>query len=191
MSRLRNIYKLMKYRCSQPKYDKYKYYGGRGIEVCSDWADSFNSFEQWALENGYAEGLTLDRIDNDGDYEPENCRWVTLKEQANNRSTNHMLTYNGKTQSIQKWSEELDISSTMLEQRIKAGWDVEKALTEPNKGTNHESLVTYEGRTQRIFEWAKELGMKRNTLTSRIIQHKWPIEKALTTPVKKKENNNV
>ena len=185
-SRLKNIYKLMKYRCTQPKYDKYQYYGERGISVCPEWADSFDTFREWALCHGYEEGLTLDRIDNDGNYEPDNCRWVTRKEQSNNKSTNHYLTFKGKTQSVQKWADELGVNYTMLEQRILDGWDVEKALTEPNRGTNHPSLATFNGKTQRLYEWANELGMNKNTLNNRINQQGWSVEKALTTPVKKR-----
>lgn len=185
-SRLRNIHKLMVYRCTNPKYDKYNYYGGRGIDVDDEWKNSFETFEDWALNNGYAEGLTLDRIDNNSGYGPDNCRWVTMKEQANNKSTSHMLTYNGKTQTIQKWSEELGISATMLEQRIRAGWDVERALTEEYHDTHTPCMITYKGITKRLHEWAKELGMDYNTLQSRIFLHHWSIEKAIETPVRKR-----
>lgn len=173
----------MKYRCTQPKYDKYQYYGKRGISVCPEWTDSFDVFQEWALSHGYEEGLTLDRIDNDRNYEPDNCRWVTMKEQANNKTTNHLLTYNGKTQTMQQWSEELGLSYAAISKRLSAGWDVERTLSEPNCGTNHKSFITFNGKTQRIYEWANELGIHKNTLNNRINQHKWSIERALTTPV--------
>lgn len=182
-ARLRNIYKMMKHRCNDIKYDKYNYYGGRGIAICESWDQSYYNFEKWALSHGYEDGLTLDRIDNDKGYGPNNCRWVTMKEQANNRSTNHMITYKGKTQSLAKWADELKISVEMLYHRIYDGWSVERALTEPNHNIVKSTYITYKGKTKRMFEWAKELKMQYNTLCNRINVHHWPIEKAIETPV--------
>lgn len=189
-ARLKNIYKMMKHRCLDPKYDKYKYYGERGIGICGDWARSYYYFEKWALENGYENGLTLDRIDNNKGYSPRNCRWVSMKEQANNKSSNHMLTFNGKTQSIQKWADELNISASMLYHRMHDGWTVERALTEPNHETIKSTFITYKGKTQRMFEWAKELKMQYNTLCNRLNVRHWSVEKAFETPVEKRGDAN-
>ena len=83
-SRLYGIWEGMKYRCNNPKSDAYKYYGGRGIKICDEW-DKFVPFYNWAMKNGYSDELTIDRIDNDKGYSPDNCRWATMKQQVQNR----------------------------------------------------------------------------------------------------------
>lgn len=181
--RLRSIWKMMKHRCYDQKYDKYHYYGGRGIEICKKWLKSFDEFLNWSLANGYKDSLTLDRKNNDGNYTPRNCRWTTIKEQANNRSTNHMLKYKGKTQSMQQWADELGLTESAISQRLRAGWSVNDALSKPLSKMNRYTEVTYKGQTKRLYEWAEELGMKYNTLQSRLTFRKWPVEKAFETPV--------
>lgn len=89
-SRLYRIWKAMKTRCSNPNPESWKNYGGRGIRVCSEWQNSFENFRDWSLANGYSENLTIDREDNDGNYEPGNCRWITRKRQCRNKTNNKM-----------------------------------------------------------------------------------------------------
>lgn len=129
--RLYGIWRGMKERCYSPKHINYHRYGGRGITVCEEWINSFQEFYDWAMANGYADDLTIDRKDNDGNYEPGNCRWATQKEQANNRRTNVKITYDGKTMDIKQWADELGICYTTLFFRITNGWPVEKAFNEP------------------------------------------------------------
>ena len=128
--RLYHIWKSMRERCNTPSCRSYYNYGGRGIGICSEWDDYLN-FKNWAINNGYSKDLTIDRINVDGNYEPSNCRWVTMKQQGNNKRTNVFLTYNGKTMTMTQWAEEIGIDHRVLWSRLNSGWSVEKALTQP------------------------------------------------------------
>lgn len=138
-----DTYRSMMDRCYRETAKNYQYYGGRGIEVCDEWHDIIN-FEKWTLENGYKKGLSLERINANGNYCPENCKWATMKEQANNRRNTIYLDYNGETHSLSEWAELLDINQSTLRNRIFRGWPVEKALGRKNyykpieKETNNE-----------------------------------------------------
>ncbi len=127
--RLVNIYSLMKQRCYNPRNPGFHNYGGRGIRVCVDWLLDSNSFYTWAVNNGYSDELSIDRIDNNGDYSPANCRWVTVKVQNNNTRTNRLLTYKGKTQTMAQWADEVGINYAALENRInRLKWPLSRAL---------------------------------------------------------------
>jgi hypothetical protein len=117
--RLWQIWQGIKQRTSNPNKKTYARYGGRGIVMCEEWKDDYIAFRDWALNNGYSDDLTIDRIDVDGNYEPSNCRWATNKEQCNNRRTNVLIEWNGKTQNIEKWSEETGIPYRVLHDRYK------------------------------------------------------------------------
>ncbi len=119
----------MRQRCTDPNFWAFDHYGGRGITICKRWRHSFENF--LADMGEPAKGMTLDRIDNDGGYSPENCRWATRKEQANNSRKNVMVTFRGKTQSLSRWSEEVGIRPERISRRLKNGWSVEQALTIP------------------------------------------------------------
>jgi len=117
----------MKQRCENPKDTNYSRYGGRGISVCDRWLD-FKGFHD-DLISSYVEGYQLDRIDNDGNYEPENCRWATPKENSNNKSTNVFFEHNGQSKTIAEWSEELGINYHTIVRRIESNWPSKKVLT--------------------------------------------------------------
>lgn len=129
-TRLYCIWQNMKKRCDYSNAKGYQYYGGRGISYCIEWKN-FDTFSQWALKHGYKENLTLDRIDYDDDYSPENCRWVDWVTQENNTSKNHFITYNNETHTISEWSRIVHINRGTLQSRINKGWDIEKALFKP------------------------------------------------------------
>lgn len=125
----------MKSRCYIKSSSRYERYGARGITVCDRWRDSFEAFyEDVSMLPHFGEkGYSLDRINTNGNYEPSNVRWADRITQANNTSTNHFETYNGKTQTIAQWAREYNINSTTLRCRLKAGWSMEKALTKKGR----------------------------------------------------------
>lgn len=142
-SKLNNHYNAMKQRCYCCNNINYKYYGGRGIKVCDEWTNTekvstaqqhhvskgYLAFQEWALSHGYEEGLTLDRIDVNKDYSPDNCRWVSMEIQNNNTRKNHFLTYNGKTQSLADWCKELNLNYNTTKTRLnRSHWSVERAF---------------------------------------------------------------
>ena len=127
-TRLYHIWNSMKQRCSNPNAISYKYYGAKGVAVCGEWQE-FQPFCEWAMSNGYADNLTIDRIDSCGNYCPTNCRWATNKEQQNNTSYNRLMTYCGETHNVTQWAKITGIPRTALYNRIRNGWDTEKILT--------------------------------------------------------------
>ena len=127
-TRLYRIWKNMKTRCFNKNFHTYKIYGGRGISVCKEWAESFANFEKWANANGYNDNLTIDRIDSDGNYCPENCRWVSMQEQANNTRRNHYIEYKGVKRTLSEWARHLNMPYSKLKYRIQRGWTLEEAF---------------------------------------------------------------
>lgn len=133
-TRLYGIWSDMRLRCYDEKNIAYHRYGGRGITICDEWKNDVKAFYDWATANGYKDSLTIDRIDNDGNYCPENCRWATVKEQASNRRSNILVTHNGKTQTMKEWAHEVGTPYKVVWARMqKLGWSAERALTEPVK----------------------------------------------------------
>lgn len=129
-TRLYNIWCMMKARCYKPSNHAYARYGGSGITICDEW-HNFSTFEKWAIENGYNEHLTIDRIDNDLGYSPENCRWATYKEQANNTSKTIRLTVDGQTKTASEWSDVYGVPLYEIRFRLKHGWTPEEAVKIP------------------------------------------------------------
>lgn len=185
--RLNNIHSSMKSRCYSVNTHNYRHYGARGIKICDGWMKSFDNFALWSLKNGYGPKLSLDRIDNNGNYEPSNCRWVTHKAQCSNRRSNRFLVLNGERLTISQWAKKLNISRGTIKGRLNSGWSVKKALSEPK--SNHRA-IKFRGKSMTIGEWAKEIGMSSSTLDGRISSG-WPIERAMTEPVPVRNSNRI
>ncbi len=133
--KLYNVWENMKARCNNPNRPDYKYYGARGITVCKQWsnANGFNNFYQWAMKNGYDEKAdfghcTLDRIDSYKNYEPSNCRWITIQEQQRNKRNNRPVTINGETHIVAEWEEITGVSSRLIIERLNNGFSPKEAI---------------------------------------------------------------
>lgn len=128
-SRLYRIWVGMKRRCYNECCDHYDNYGGRGITVCEDWRDNYQQFKTWALANGYSDELTLDRIDSNKDYSPDNCRWATRKTQANNTRSNVRVEYHGENRTITEWSQITGIPDSTIQSRLSKGYPLEDVFS--------------------------------------------------------------
>lgn len=132
-ARLYKIWCGIKYRCYNLNSNEYEIYGGRGIGLCKEWNNNFEEFYKWAIANGYKDDLTIDRINVDGNYTPENCRWTTMKIQENNKRNNRIIEYKNRTQTISQWADETGIRKEIIYYRLNHGWSVERTLTQPVK----------------------------------------------------------
>ena len=142
-------------RCYYPSTNGYNRYGGRGIKICDEWKNNPQSFYDWAINNGYKKGLSIDRINVNGDYEPLNCRWVTKEEQDNNRRTNRKIKYKSETKTLSQWAKEYNINIVTLSDRLKTGMAIDEALNKPtNKGGGY-LLYTLNGETKLLSDWCK------------------------------------
>lgn len=134
-TRLYRIWHSMYCRCNYSTTNGYENYGGRGVKICDEWKD-FLTFYNWAIKNGYEENKTIDRNDTNGNYEPQNCKWSTIKEQSNNKRNNVIILFRGEKKTAKQWCEEYNISQTTFNDRRKRGWTIEQALTISTKGKN-------------------------------------------------------
>lgn len=192
-SKLNSVFLVMKERCYNPKCKQYKDYGGRGIILCDEWNNreiihlgkhgrstkGWLTFKEWALSHGYKEGLSIDRIDVNGIYSPENCRWADRKIQNNNTRFNHYVTYKGKTQTLAQWCEELGLKYDTVRCRLNNyNFSVEEAF-ETNENT-HLRLIEWKGKKQSLASWCRELRLNYKTVEVRLNKLHWSVEKAFS-----------
>jgi hypothetical protein len=132
-TRIYRIYRGMWQRCYDKNVSQYSRYGGKGIKICDEWLgeNGFVAFRNWSEKNGYQDNLSIDRINNNGDYSPTNCRWATDKEQMNNRNCNVFLCMNGEKHTMAEWSDITGISRATIKSRHRAGWNDVDILTKP------------------------------------------------------------
>lgn len=132
-SRLYTIYNDMKHRTQNPNDPAFKHYGKRGITICDEWLgeDGFSNFVEWSINNGYSDDLSIDRIEVNGNYCPENCRWATSEVQGNNKRVCHYITHNGETHTVTEWSKITGIKRETLFARIRYGWDESQLFNPP------------------------------------------------------------
>ena len=183
-SKLYKSWAHLKSRCLNPNDPKYPDYGGRGITVCDRWINgdgTLSGFECFAADMGPhpGKGYTIDRIDNDGPYAPENCRWSTAAEQARNTRRTRHYTLNGETLCLTDWARRNGMSDRTLRMRLLAGWDIERALHTP-VATPSNQPIAYEGKAQTLTDWSQQTGIDRGTLAGRI-QRGWDLARAFTT----------
>lgn len=192
-TRLHSIYAGMKARCRYSNLDNSYRYHDRGIIVCDEWLNDFKVFYDWAMANGYEDGLQLDRIDNDGNYCPENCRWITHQEQMNNCSFNKHCTYNGETHTVAEWARITGISKDYIYGGLRRGWSFEDIMLGKPKTPARGKLYECRGESHTLIEWSRLTGLSPTTILDRL-KRRWSVEKALTEPAsgKKKcqENSN-
>lgn len=167
-SRLYRIWNDMRTRCNKEYSDSFNDYGGRGIKVCAEWDntnDGFQNFCDWSMSNGYSQNLTIDRIDNDGNYEPGNCRWVTQYEQNRNKRTNRYLEVNGQKKIMSDVAKEYGINVKTLQGRLDRGYSIKEALEKelPNK-----RLIYYKEQFLTPRQFSEVTGINFNTIMTRI-----------------------
>ena len=133
----------MKWRCNSPKSKRHKFYYDKGIKVCQEWQEDFMNFYDWAMANGYKDNLTLDRTNNNGNYEPKNCRWATITEQNNNQSNNIRIKYNESEYTLSELSKIYNIKRATLYDRIKRGWTIDEALNRKVAKRNRVKSVSF------------------------------------------------
>lgn len=197
---LYGVWSGMVARCHTVTHAYYRLYGSRGISVCAAWRESFVQFEAYVTQLDFfgEAGRSLDRIDNDGNYEPSNVRWATPAEQLRNTSANRLFSLDGKTLCLKDWANEVGISYQSICGRLRRGWSLRDALTIPMYGYGRGKhkvrgpelrseptryrMLEYNGKTQSMADWSRELGLKAPTICYRL-KHGWSVSAALSTPL--------
>lgn len=183
-TRIWTVWRGMNGRCSNPKYKDYQNYGGRGISVCDRWKESFSNFYA-DMGDPPTKSHTLDRINNDLGYSPENCRWATSKQQNRNRRSNRWIEWNGEVKTMAEWGEdprltEIGINQAYLGNRIRDGWSIDSAMTTP---IFLGKAITFQGETLSMIEWSRRVGAAEGSnIVSKRLRCGWTVEQAILTP---------
>lgn len=172
----------MKTRCYNPKHNRFHVYGGRGIKVCDEWLNDFEAFLDYIGE-APSPDHSIDRIDNDGDYEPGNVRWATYKAQSNNTSVVRRINYRGKSKTIEEWADTVGMSKSGLQKRLRKKKDLTEVFEKP---LQKQYKITYEGACKSLKEWSQETGIKVDTLRARV-KRGLSAEAVLETPLMKNQ----
>ena len=170
-NKLYKVWYAMNYRCYDKKSNSYSNYGARGITVCDEWRKDFKTFESWALNNGYSEGLSIERINVNGNYCPENCTWATHLEQCNNMRRNIFVTYLGKTKTLAQWSREMNRT---YESRRDSYYRGTFPPTEENAHRRRNKLIEYDGKRLTMKEWAVELNVSYASIKAKVKRGTFP-----------------
>jgi len=178
-------WKAMRGRCLNPWNRKYQHYGGRGIGICAQWSDFQSFYEDMGPRPSPSH--SLDRIDNDGHYEPRNCRWATATQQANNRQFNHLITHDGLTQTLAQWARTLGVSPFTLSTRIERGASIELVVRTPVPWQRL-PLYEWQGQTRSLTEWARVLNISVSTLRNRLSDG-WSIARTLSEPLHQEKSS--
>jgi len=175
----------MKSRCFNPNHKRYADWGGRGITVCDRWKNSFeNFFADMGLKP--TSRHSIDRINNDGDYCPENCKWSTRKNQQNNRRGNHLIIIKELTFTIAEWTEKKGYKTTVIIDRLQLGWSEYDAVMTPIHISIKNKLIKIESKTLTIAQWSKERNIKESVINDRL-KYGWSEFDAVMTPVRKRK----
>lgn len=199
----------MRNRCNNPKDKRYAQYGGRGIKVCDEWNNDYEPFAKWSRENGYSEELSIDRIDNDGNYCPDNCRWADDKTQQRNKSTNHYVEIDGEKKALSEWCEIYGADYSIVHSRITyRHWEPKRALETPSggKGANGQTYdpstrakpverkyhierryVDVDGEHLSLKAACRKLGLPYKAVHLRITRYGMTVEEAISRPFEHKE----
>ncbi len=178
-------YHAIKNRCYKENLPGYEHYGNRGIRVCDRWLESFENFYKDMGQRPSGK-YSIHRIDNDGDYEPNNCKWATTKEQSLERRNSRKIEYDGKILNLSEWAKLLDIDPNTIVHRLNHGWSIEKTLTHPLIDTNVK--IEYKGQTLTRKQWSEKTGLPDWVIRKRI-KNGWSLDRVLNEPLNEKYSN--
>lgn len=164
-TRIYGIWCSIKERTRNNNSTSFVNYGGRGISVCEEWSNSFDSFYKWSMENGYNENLSIDRINVNGNYEPSNCRWIAMDEQARNKRNTVYITYNGQTFNVHDWSFLVGVPESLIKSRYHSGWNPEDILFKPYSGRKSQKVMAITENGEELIFNSKNEAIKSMNVT--------------------------